>query len=156
MPQGLDEGVLRAPLLEGDAPQRIVFDGARFEPDPSLGLEKHIRYWAAPDLASRERRLFERDWKRSGGDRAHTADQALYLRASGAVGEAGLVGRLGPDEAASPVLYAVLGGTLAALLAGAVALYRGLAAAARAEANHAYIHRHFEARESVTGPSDTR
>lgn len=143
VPQALEEDVLWAPLLEGDAPQRIVFEGARFTPDPSLGLEKHIRYWAAPDLASRERQQFERAWKRGGGDRAHTADQAIYLRANGAVADAGLLGRLGPDEAASPVLYAVLGGTLAVLLASAVALYRGLAAAARAEANHAYIHRNF-------------
>ncbi len=144
VPQDLDEPVLHVPFLEGRAVQRVILRGADFTPSDDLRMEKHVRYWAPEGLAGSARRDFERSVVRRGGDRAHTADQALYLRADPVVVDAGgVTGDLRPPGAVSPRVQGILGLMMVGLLALGALLYRGLDSMARAERNSAYIRRNF-------------
>jgi len=144
VPQPQDAQALYIPLLDGTAVQRVTLDGIDFEPDPSMGLEKHIKYWAHPTMGGSVRRDFERANRRAGGERAHTRDQAIYLRASPAmIAARGIPGTLSPPGRVSSTTQWVLILLTGGLLAFGAVLYRSLDRLARAERNQAYIHRNF-------------
>ncbi len=141
--QPLGAGELSAPLLAGPAVQRVVVDGLDFRPDDGLGFEKHTRYWAPAALAGPARADFERDWRRSGGDRARPWDQAVYLRAGPGL-RSGIPGRVTEAGKVSATVQWLLALILGGVLALAWLVYRGLEKTARAERNASYIQNHFE------------
>ena len=139
--------LVRAPLIEATATQRIILDGATFEPAKSLGYEKHMNYRAAPGLGGSSRKHFERDWIRGGGKRARTSDQALYLVDDGRFDkEAGIPGQLGQPNKASILVQGGLVGVSGLLLFLGMLVYRGLNRLASNERTDAYI-RSFDAKE---------
>ncbi|MCB9741047.1 MAG: hypothetical protein H6741_17250 [Alphaproteobacteria bacterium] len=134
----LDPSLLTPPLiLDASAPQRVALDEAWFRAGPESGLTWGMAHQSAPELGARERRAADsvsrQDLKRLGS-------QPLYLVADGRLASLGGVpGELREaGEVPAQTAFAV-GGIFLLVLAGLVAVARGLAQLARKEQVERYI-----------------
>ena len=122
------------PLVEGLVVQKVIVsgtDGLDFEPDPTLGIEQHLRHFVANGIPADERSQCDR---LLGEHEILPRQLAVYLRADRRVHETGMVvGRLAPvGPHRHRVALVAVGGTV--FLVGLLALgYRLLARAARFE-----------------------
>jgi hypothetical protein len=134
-PVGAARGALGPPLAAGPAVQRVAVTGGRFQPDPSLGLEKHIQGWTSPGIDREARREADR---LAGHRLPRAGEQALYLRGRGGP----LPGALSESAPVSSTAPWVAAGALGLLLAAATLGARLAARLAQQERNEAYLKRY--------------
>lgn len=114
--EGFEEG-LRPPLVAGSL-QRVELDGAGFEPETELGLQRHLRFTAQQGLQASERRGLDRrlDGRRRPGPGRHP----VYLEGDARLAR-GLPGQLHPTGQVGVGLglfvAALFGGVVLVLLA---------------------------------------
>ena len=126
-------GALSPPLASGDALQRISLDGAgepMFEVAPGLGVVRHVGYAASGDLGHLERSRCDAMLASNGEpDRA----DAIYVRATGAIAETGLVGHVSTraERSRPAAIGAVV--AFAVIVAALIALVKHLGREARVE-----------------------
>lgn len=131
--------VLRAPLAEGSAVQRVTLTGAEFVPDPGLGVDRRLTDARQAGVSRAQRREVSKAL-----GRARPADRPMYVVADVRVRDAGgLAGTLAPsgrrEAAAASVIGVAFAGVIGALLLARKILARRL----EAEAVDAYIAREF-------------
>jgi hypothetical protein len=143
-----------APLAAGDAVQIVEVTGAddlRFEPDPLTGLERHVGFFAPPDLAPAARDACDRA---VGYVRLRTIDDPLYLQSTPRItADEGLHGTFSTreDRGRSGAIWA------AALFVGVVVslvvVQRRLAYTARIEHAEQTLAAEFDRLEPETAPA---
>ena len=137
-PVALGEVTLAAPILDGEGTQRITIAGAKFVPDPALGLEPHVGRWTQAGIGHADRRKIERAFGRHRGLELWVdADPRL---AGGLRGE--LV-KAGASPAAVAGAAAIFAGLLGLMAAG----IKGLERTVRRERTDWYIRHELAPRE---------
>jgi hypothetical protein len=129
--QRFPDEALRLPLPVGEL-QRIDLRGARFDPDPELGLLKGLGSWATTGVSARDRRALDRKLGRGRGS------SRLYVRPAAIGPLVGHVGKAGPTTGARV-------GAVSAFVAIGLALaglYRLLERRARVERIESWLAEH--------------
>jgi hypothetical protein len=138
-PAEAGELALHAPLAVGEAVQRVTLDGATFEPDPGVGVERRIADARQSGVSRKEKRRVDKEL-----GRARPSDHPMYVVADTRVKDAGgLVGELVPSGQNQGLVAGAIGAAFVATLAGLALLRRFLAKMAEAEEVDAYIKKEF-------------
>lgn len=130
---------LAAPIAAGPAVQAVIFtgaEGARFDPDASLGVERYIGYAEASDVSPEAREAYDR-WLGGG---ARVGSDPLYVTGGRELSRAGgLSGAIttSRDRAAPATVAIAL--AFVAVLAGLSTTYRRLSRGAERERAEAIL-----------------
>lgn len=125
---------LAPPMPLSDAPQRIDLDGLRWDADPALGLERHMRRTSPPGFTERDRRKVDR-WL---DGRRQPKGSRIYVIVDASLADSGLKGEVGPARVDVGVALAV-GGLFAGVLGAGALGYRHLEGQARRERIDRYL-----------------